>query len=662
MSRAVWPILALVLGLAGAPAPAQEDAADPAEQPAPAAPAAEVQPLVIQRNGIGRLSASGSVPSAEAEAILKARLEERAGAGRNGIDVTAAAGETPAGWEALVEAGLAALDHLYSGRATIRPTGAELTGEAEDEAARQRAVRALADGPWLSDIALLPPVVQPYSFTATRAAESATYRGHAPDDATAALLETAVDNTLGLAATGELQRARGMPAETWPALVEDGLEALAMAPEGTLEIAGQEVRLTATVANRGDRRRLEQKVGPGWTVEIETLDPAPEPHLVVTVAPEEGLAVRGRLPSKLGIALLEDMLGSFDRPDELSADAYGDKATWSAAIDAVAIAVPRLEKGEIELTDRAARFAGTLQPGFEASGLSAALRATLGPDWSLDFQVIEAPPPSNLTLSLVPGGADADGILPDGVDAHGLLSPLGRVDAGDLAAGGDGEARDWRSRVEAAARVLTAFETGAITLADGQATAKGLLKPGYEAEVLRDWLAHRLGEGWQAAVEAADRPGEEGDRRVDFATGELTELRGGYWLPVEKFEATPAVCAERLDETAEREKITFRAGSHAVQPGERLLLNRLAAVIAHCMRHTDLSLDVNGHTDDRGEPLENLVLSEERAKAVVEALAARGVPEDRLHPVGYGADEPIADNATPEGREKNRRIDFAWRR
>lgn len=675
---AAWRGLGLALWLAAAPATGQQDAADdagaepaePAEQteaaePAEAAtpaPPAEPNALVIQRNGIGHLSASGIVPSAAAMDILKERLAAAAGAGGNGIEATTASGETPPGWEGLVDAGLAALAHLYSGRVTIRAAGAELTGEAEDDAARQAALDTLGDGPWLADIELLPPVVEPYRFTATLGEDGATYQGHAPDDATAAALEMAVDNTLGIEATGELQRARGMPTESWPALVEAGLEALAAAEKGALEIAGQQVGLTATVRNAGVRRRLEQTIGPGWTVTIDTLDPAPEPELIVTVSPEEGLAARGRLPSRLGIEALEEMLGEIERSGQLTADAYGEKRTWSDAIDAVSIAVPRMEAGEIELRDRSARFAGTLLPGFEASGLSAALRATLGPDWTLDFSIVEAPPESNVSLNLVPGGADVDGILPDGLDAHALLAPLGRVDTDDLAAGGAGAADEWRDRVEASVRALGAFETGGVTLADGEARLAGMLKPGYEAETIRDWLAHRLGSGWDAEVEAQDRPGQEGDRRTDFATGLLTELRGGYWLPVETFDATPETCTGKLDEARKGEAITFGPNSDELRPGERLLLNRLAGVIGHCMRFTKLSLDVNGHTDNRGEPLDNLVLSEQRAQAVVEALAARGVPADRLRAIGYGPDEPIADNATPEGREANRRIDFAWRR
>ncbi|WP_297482616.1 TolC family outer membrane protein [Sulfurimonas sp.] len=65
-----------------------------------------------------------------------------------------------------------------------------------------------------------------------------------------------------------------------------------------------------------------------------------------------------------------------------------------------------------------------------------------------------------------------------------------------------------------------------------------------------------------------------------------------------------------------------------------------------------------GHTDNVGTQKENLKLSEERAKEVEKALESYGVDEARMSVVGKGEMEPIADNATPKGRRKNRRIEI----
>jgi hypothetical protein len=63
-----------------------------------------------------------------------------------------------------------------------------------------------------------------------------------------------------------------------------------------------------------------------------------------------------------------------------------------------------------------------------------------------------------------------------------------------------------------------------------------------------------------------------------------------------------------------------------------------------------------GHTDDRGSRIHNQALSEQRAMAVRDWLVGAGVPAERLTAAGFGFDQPIADNATAEGRALNRRV------
>lgn len=69
------------------------------------------------------------------------------------------------------------------------------------------------------------------------------------------------------------------------------------------------------------------------------------------------------------------------------------------------------------------------------------------------------------------------------------------------------------------------------------------------------------------------------------------------------------------------------------------------------------SIDIEGYTDGRGQPEKNETLSQSRAQAVLDYLAARGVPTDRLQATGRGASSPIASNNTAAGRAANRRIE-----
>lgn len=74
-----------------------------------------------------------------------------------------------------------------------------------------------------------------------------------------------------------------------------------------------------------------------------------------------------------------------------------------------------------------------------------------------------------------------------------------------------------------------------------------------------------------------------------------------------------------------------------------------------------LKLEVQGHTDNAGTPAHNQTLSDGRARSVVAAIIAQGIAADRLTPKGYGQTKPIADNATDDGKAKNRRVELVKR-
>ena len=93
----------------------------------------------------------------------------------------------------------------------------------------------------------------------------------------------------------------------------------------------------------------------------------------------------------------------------------------------------------------------------------------------------------------------------------------------------------------------------------------------------------------------------------------------------------------------------------------RLLCGLLAGhpLFAVMTGDASLRLEVQGHTDDSGSPEHNARLSGDRAASVKDWLIAHGIAASRLTSKGYGATKPVADNHTPGGRAKNRRVDLA---
>jgi len=104
--------------------------------------------------------------------------------------------------------------------------------------------------------------------------------------------------------------------------------------------------------------------------------------------------------------------------------------------------------------------------------------------------------------------------------------------------------------------------------------------------------------------------------------------------------------------------IYFDSGTARLQAASDPALDVAAGVLR---QHAALKLDVVGHTDNQGGETFNLDLSRQRAAAVVQALVSRGVEADRLGARGMGLAQPVADNATEEGRARNRRVELVRR-
>lgn len=81
-------------------------------------------------------------------------------------------------------------------------------------------------------------------------------------------------------------------------------------------------------------------------------------------------------------------------------------------------------------------------------------------------------------------------------------------------------------------------------------------------------------------------------------------------------------------------------------------------LLAGDLRATGRSILVEGHTDSTGSPSFNKDLSRRRAAAVRDYLVSLGAPIDSIRSMGLGAERPVGDNATPDGRAKNRRVEI----
>ncbi|MFY0523620.1 kelch repeat-containing protein [Archangium gephyra] len=116
---------------------------------------------------------------------------------------------------------------------------------------------------------------------------------------------------------------------------------------------------------------------------------------------------------------------------------------------------------------------------------------------------------------------------------------------------------------------------------------------------------------------------------------------------------SPPVKEERLSLAGR--KIVFAVGLAEIQGDGARILDEIAGLLKS---RPEVSLRIEGHTDNSGQERLNLTLSQERANGVRAYLIQRGIAGTRLEARGYGPSRPIASNATPEGRSENRRVEF----
>lgn len=123
----------------------------------------------------------------------------------------------------------------------------------------------------------------------------------------------------------------------------------------------------------------------------------------------------------------------------------------------------------------------------------------------------------------------------------------------------------------------------------------------------------------------------------------------------------PGAVVERVDNGIvvtfdENSGVYFDTNKSNINAKSQEALNKLSAVFAE---FPDTNILVVGHTDSAGKDEYNMMLSEKRALSVTEYLVNKGLVKDRFKTLWYGETQPKYDNATAEGRAKNRRVNVA---
>lgn len=580
-------------------------------------------------------------------------------------DALAAAG---AGWAQVTVSGL---------RATA-------TGEAPDADRRRQALAAVeAAAPWVTVIDRVTLSEAQPAFAPTpeveilRDAAGFTVTGAAPGAAAREALAEALRTAAPRLALADLSRDDASAPTTGDAadraLATDWTDAAPTAAAiaadlhyGRVRLAPPEIAATGLPIDDAAKARIETRLAAlseaGWRIAADLSAPSPAPGVFELTAEMDAdggalLACAAGTEAEAQ-AILEAAAPLFPRRPETCRIAPGaSDADWPAAAAAALNAVAALPAGRVEIIDRRARLtanAPTPRDALEAAhaGLAAALPpgyqlATLAPpsatgDALPDAEPTAATPPAAETTTRLAfdgallrlSGAAPSPILGEAAAAAARARLAGvEVEAAfDFApAGLDGN--DWRAAMATMTEALTRLSQGEARLAPDLAEIEGEIADPGGIRALHDLVADGVGAGRTV--------------RTRFAVSPARQAADAP-LPAGR-------CAAAMTAIVAETPIAFAPGADALAPEAAPVVARLVEALAPCVLGP---IEIGGHTDSQGSEEMNAGLSRARARAVLDAMLALGADPDMLSAAGYGEARPIADNATEEGRARNRRIEF----
>ncbi len=129
-------------------------------------------------------------------------------------------------------------------------------------------------------------------------------------------------------------------------------------------------------------------------------------------------------------------------------------------------------------------------------------------------------------------------------------------------------------------------------------------------------------------------------------------------LTKENNEINQSNCQEQLNNILSKRKIQFAHNSSNIEKSSYQQLDQISTILKECSSN----IIIDGYSDNRGNAKYNQRLSQQRANKVKLYLISKGIDKKSIKAFGHGAENPIASNATKQGREQNRRIEFTIKR
>ncbi len=199
------------------------------------------------------------------------------------------------------------------------------------------------------------------------------------------------------------------------------------------------------------------------------------------------------------------------------------------------------------------------------------------------------------------------------------------------------------------AEASSAKDAQARALAEAAAARDAQARAEAEAAAAKDAQARAQAEQEQKAAQAREQQAQQAAAQAER---EKQELRAKL---LEQFNRVLPTRDSQRGLVVNLGDVLFDIGKANLRPNAREALAKLSGIV---LNYPQLKLTVEGHTDNTGSDEFNQTLSEKRASSVRDYLVAQGLTADSISATGLGKTDPIADNTTAAGRQKNRRVEI----
>ncbi len=590
--------------------------------------------------------------------------------------------------EALDRAGLGWAASSFSGRDGL------LTGKAADEAEPKSAadlVRKVWGVRVVDSRTDLIEKLDTYLWSAAREGKLVKLTGFVPGEQTRrAVLNAAKSRFPGARIEDGMQLARGAPQrDVFLAGVGFGLKQLAALKAGRVELAGTDFSIAGqapdVAAFRAVRSEVTNKLPKGIKLVAEKITgPVIDDYLWRAVLGPKLVVLSGYVPNE---AVREKLFGEakrlFPRSAVVDRQEVGNGAPdgFETAAGLGLEQLYQLQEGTATIDGRRFSLVGRAEdePTAEAARQAIRTRAPASLTSTSDITAPSSPAPTAAPTPLPqasgPYEAFAElnggvlilkGVVPDDATRVAIVSAVrGKMpdrtvkDELQIRAGAP---NGWQACWLAGLSGLPRLSAGEVRISDLSVALAGQTDddtvaaavPGEVRQAASQNCATTANVRSTGRVQAdARRKAEEADakRKADEEARRLAEDERKRTAR----QAEANRCQTLLTSAASEGVILFQRANADLDNKSRPTLDQVAKIANQC---PGFKISIEGHTDSEGIPERNQPLSERRAKAVADYLVAAGVDAGRLSSVGFGAEDPVADNETAEGRAKNRRIEF----